>query len=231
MKTTSQMLKSSAQSAMRPAALNPEASHFALLQRLAPALRHKLVGKLHPIGLLASLAERRLNDATPNVAAASDGLAKIKIHAQLATVAGLDVIAWLGVDNRDTLLVTEGVEDLLDMIRIELQLGGASIETAHDTGDARVPARGLRCVLGAALYALLDQQATGTELKLATRATPSTVNISISSRYKPLQGEANDRPTQRIIGWDDVHALAARDEVEVMQRPASFSLQLARKLV
>ena len=44
-----------------------EAAHYALLRRLAPSLRHRLMGDLQPVTLLAELAERQIAKSPPDL--------------------------------------------------------------------------------------------------------------------------------------------------------------------
>ena len=48
---------------------NAESAQYALLRRLAPAIRHQLAGSLQPVTLMAAIMEKRLKAAAPDLPA------------------------------------------------------------------------------------------------------------------------------------------------------------------
>src|SRR5450432_144566 len=72
-----------------------EAASYALLRRLAPAFRHRMVGGLHPIELIAEAMEQRLQAAVPDMANARENLGRIKNLSRSAVLSCTSVTNWL----------------------------------------------------------------------------------------------------------------------------------------
>src|SRR5512141_1759719 len=84
-----------------------EAARYALLRRLAPALRHGMVGALHPIELVAEAIELRLQAAVPDLAAARDNLSKIKDLSRAAVLACTNLTGWLAPEEEAVIMLGE----------------------------------------------------------------------------------------------------------------------------
>ena len=54
-----------------------EAARYALLRRLAPTIRHHLVGEFQPIGMIATMLDRRLQSDAPNLTHLRDNSAAL----------------------------------------------------------------------------------------------------------------------------------------------------------
>src|ERR1700704_160569 len=105
-----------------------EAARYALLRRLAPAIRHRVVGRLHPIGLIAEAVEWQGQDAAPNLANVQENVAKIKSLSQTAMQSFTSQIAWLAREEGATTTIDDGIEDCLALLHTDFELRGFSIE-------------------------------------------------------------------------------------------------------
>src|SRR3954452_1863483 len=94
-----------------------EAARYALLRRLAPAMRHHLVVHLQPIGMVYEIMDRRLNAPQPNLAEVHEGAQKINSYARAALASCLDVITWLAPEDTARTTAAEGVRECLDLLQ------------------------------------------------------------------------------------------------------------------
>src|SRR5947209_8632541 len=88
-----------------------EAARYALSTRLAPAIRHRVVGKLHPIGLIAEALEWQIQGATPDLKMLRESLARVSTMSRAAMQAFTSEMMWLTREEGATVTVAEGIED------------------------------------------------------------------------------------------------------------------------
>src|SRR3954463_12954570 len=96
-----------------PPAVSPEAeaARYALLRRLAPSMRHHLVVKLQPIGMVYEVMDRRLRAPEPDLAEVHASARKINGFARDALNSCLDVVSWLAPQEEMLTTAGEGVRD------------------------------------------------------------------------------------------------------------------------
>ena len=89
-------------SAMKPISFRAEAAQFALLQRLAPSLRHRLMGIVHPIVLLAELAGRQISHDSPQIERTRETIGKLRQHAREVSAHTIGALAWITGEESQT---------------------------------------------------------------------------------------------------------------------------------
>ena len=214
---------------------NAEAPRYAVLRRLAPAIRHQMAGDLQPVTMMAALLEKRLKAATPDLAAVAKTSSDVRALALAATRSTLDLMRWMAVDADARVPLDKGVEDVLHLMATELSFRG--IACVNQTGgvSTEVALHHVRGVFVAALLALADAAATPANLGLTAMLNGDDVQITITLTDAAPTPTAEPAPrdefqlslaTYRKIHWDDVAAIAAADGTSVEHTPISLVLRI-----
>ena len=190
-----------------------EAARYALLRRLAPAIRHHLVGEFQPIGMIAAMMERRLQADAPNLASLRDNSSMLGELSRTAAGKCTDLLTWIAPPKNATTRLDAGVLDCLSVLSTEFRFRGLVI--VNEVGDmpALLPSAALRSVLPAALMALSDQQSGAADLILQAHKVGQDTELSITRLA--AQRPADNLPTAdyRALNWGDVAALARAESV------------------
>jgi hypothetical protein len=185
-----------------------DAIRFAVLQRLAPGLRHRLMGELQSLQFSAELAARLLDGGGD--AAKLDAAVRQMVPLTRSSIAACaTLIEWLRPDDRATTTLEDAVPQCLKIAGDDWSLRG--IETASDvrTGQAEVGKAALRELVVTALLVLTDAQPRALDISVeAERAGPEVV---VHVRAKPGQRPSPLPELARVgrLGCDDLAILAA----------------------
>lgn len=213
------------------AAVGAEAARYALLRRLAPAMRHHLVVNLQPIGLVAEVMRRRLQAPQPDLAHMLGSTRKIHGFARAAVGSCLDVVTWLAPEDEAGTGVPEGVGDCVALLASALSFRGYMLRnevgpSADPTGP-QVRRSALRTVLTAVLVHATDAHAPPAELVLGAQALSDGALVSL----RLATGAGSDagfelQADYRPLGWSDVLALAESEGVRLERGPGGWQLLL-----
>jgi hypothetical protein len=190
-----------------------EAARYALLRRLAPAIRHHLVGELQPIGMIATMLDRRLQSDAPNLTHLRENSAALGQLSRTAASTSMNLMSWLAPKNAAVTPLDSGVLDCLSLLTTEFRFRGLAIVNDVTALPVQLNLMALRSLLPAALLALSDQQAGPADLVLTAHVVDAGVVLSI--RRRPAERSAESRPSNdyRALTWDDVAALAQAESV------------------
>ncbi|MEZ7847962.1 MAG: hypothetical protein QMB14_10245 [Polaromonas sp.] len=190
-----------------------EAARYALLRRLAPAIRHHLVGELQPIGMIATMLDRRLQSDAPNLTHLRENSAALGQLSRTAASTSMNLMSWLAPKNAAVTPLDSGVLDCLSLLTTEFRFRGLAIVNDVTALPVQLNLMALRSVLPAALLALSDQQAGPADLVLTAHVIDAGVVLSI--RRRPAERSAESPPSNdyRALTWDDVAALAQAESV------------------
>lgn len=194
--------------------LRVEAAQFALLTRLAPSLRHRLIGGMHPISLLAELAGRRLAADPPDLPSARDAIAKVQAQARLAAASSIATIAWITGEEPPSVGVREGVEACVALLRTDSEMRGTTITSQLGEIEMAVATRALRMVLTAALVAAVDATPRAAGLDLHAATEDEGVVLRVETRALQESGVPVLAGDARPLTWEDVQVLAQLEGVE-----------------
>ena len=190
-----------------------EAARYALLRRLALAMRHELVVHLQPIALITEIRERRLVSPEPDLEQVHEGLTRINGFSRAAVQSCLDVVSWLAPEDGIVIALDAGVQECVALLRSDFTFRGFTLTS--DVGEAplAVARTGLRNVLPACLLALTDRAVSPCDIVLKARLAPDMAVLTVTLR--PGQGRtgyAGEAP-YRLLEWHEVEALASADGV------------------
>lgn len=210
-----------------------EAARYGVLRRLAPALKHDMVVHLQAIAMLAEVLTARLEKGTPSPAEFEGSIGKMNRMAREAVLTCLKVAAWIAPSEDETILLREGVDDCVALLRSGFNFRGCSIDNQVPDADFEVSRVALRYLVPAALIALADEMQGPGELSLDAEIAGGVAVLTARCTAHPAEdGAAVDaiatQPAYRAIEWADVQALAAAEQVELARTPGQVVLRLPR---
>ena len=198
-----------------PDDLAVEAARYALLRRIAPALRHHMAGTLQPIGMISAILERRLQAPTPDMAVLRDNCKSISALSRTAAGASLNLISWVAPRENDIVLLEAGVEECVGMLSTDLAFRGFNLANRVTAADVNVSQAALRTVFTASLIALTDAALTPASVLVTSELTGDVARVCISVTPDEGASAAQDPRGYRNLGWDDVDALASAEQVGI----------------
>lgn len=191
-----------------------EGARYALLRRLAFAMRHHVVVHLQPIGMITEVMERRLESAATDVAQIRDGLAKVNLHARAAVQSSLDVVGWLAPEDGELARLDASLRECVGLLRSHLNFRGFTLKDEVLDVPHPVSRAAVRSVLPAALLALAD--AAPSPADVVIRAGNDQRGILVVIELHPTQGPPGftGDPHYRLLQWSDVEAIAGAEGVD-----------------
>lgn len=185
-----------------------EAARYALLRRLAFAMRHHMVVHLQPIGMITEVMERRLRQPEPDLSQVQESMARINGFSRAAVQSCLDVVSWLAPEPGATVALDAGVQEVVAMLRSNFSFRGFTLKDGVGALPLPVSRSALRNVLPAALVALTDRASSPADVAVSASAASGRAVLSVT--VTPTDGAvgfAGDPPF-RLLEWHEVEALA-----------------------
>lgn len=206
-----------------------EAARYALLRRLAPALRHDMAGILQPISMMAAILEKRLQKPEPDLAALAKNSGAINNFARDAGSACMGLMTWLAPRDDASVEIHEGVAESLALVTTELAFAGFNVVNKASGVHAVVPLSILRGAFMASVLALTDAASAPGDLVCSAQLTDEDVIFRIV--LTPTDADApfvSGKPAYRALAWDDVQAIAQSQGVEVTREGSTVELRWPR---
>ena len=192
-----------------------DAVRYRVLRKLAPGLRHELMGDLQSIQFLAELGARLLRTGADD-SRMRDSIGKIPAATSEAVATCHSMIEWLRPDDSTTTTLAEAVSQCVKLAGDDWRMRGiqATIEIPDPAGRARVSRSAARELVVASLLATIDLQPGPLDIEIVAVLDGDGVELR-------LQGRIARRPVQfppattrdRALDWDDVAILAAAHDV------------------
>lgn len=191
-----------------------EAGRYALLRRLAPALRHDMAGSLQPISMMAAMLEKRLLKPDPDLPALAKNGGAISTLAREASGTCMDLMTWLAPKENQQLAVAAGIADAIGVIGTELSFRGFALDNRTSEALAELPRSVFRGVWMAALFALTDAGEGPASVRLDASADADG-EVLLTIALAPADGEvfATGNLAYRLLEWADVEAIAHAESV------------------
>jgi hypothetical protein len=196
-----------------------ESARYALLRRLAFAMRHEMVVHFQPIGMVAEVMERRLRSPNPDLAQLQQAMGKIQGFSKQAAQSCLDVITWLSPDATATVPMPEAIDEIMRLLRSNLSFRGFQLRTEGEATAEPVHKAAARMLLPACLLALSDESQAPADLVL--KVEPGDGEVTLDMRVHRTEGAAGfpGEPTYRPLGWHEVEALARAENMTLDRGP------------
>lgn len=210
-----------------------EASRYALLRRLAPAMRHQLAGSFQPVTMMVAIIEKRLKAVSPDLPAVAKTSSDVRALASAAHRASLDLMGWIAPDPEATVPLDTGIDDALNLLATELSFRG--FRCVNETGGVTTPValHHIRGTAVAALLALTDAAPSQANVRITAEREGDViaVTMALTELATALNGSQPDEfkvslASYRQIEWDDVRAMAAADDVVLMDSAMTCVLRL-----
>lgn len=201
-----------------------ESARYALLRRLASALRHNLVMHLQPIGMVTEVLDRRLRAPAPDLAQVNDAARKINTLSKTAVNACLDVVSWLAPDPAATVSAEAAISETMDLLRSNFSFRGFALKAEAGVPQA-IGRSAARMLLPGALLALSDTTRAPAEITIGATAEGEFVHLRI--RVQALEAAAPDPadPTYRRLRWEEIEALAGAEDVSLKRSETEVTLE------
>ena len=207
-----------------------EAASYAVLRRIAPALRHDVAGFMQPVGMLVMVLQRRVQMPEPDLPVIAKNVISISALAKEATTGCMNVMDWMASREDACISMCAGVDEVVRLLALELS--GHGLSASHDMaeGQMRLPRRFFRSVLAAALLAWCDQTPGAGVLRITgwSDASEAELKLQFEADGTALPSDAVHR--QRPIGWDDAEALARACGATVSRGKGWVRLRLSHSL-
>lgn len=205
-----------------------EAVRYALLQRLAPALQHQMMGQLQSMGMIAAMMERRLQSAAPDLASIGKDCATLGSVSQTAVSLIINMMSWIEPKPASTMKFNAGVNECLGLLSTQFRFKGFAIVNMVPDIDAGVSSRALRSVFSATLIALSDLSQAPADLVIQARVMPDSVEVSIVLRATERSAKNVYPAAYRLLQWRDVEMLATAEAVKLTHDYAGAQLSFSR---
>ncbi|RYX95722.1 MAG: hypothetical protein EOO28_09905 [Comamonadaceae bacterium] len=201
-----------------------EAARYALLRRLAPALRHNMAGALQPVAMIATMLEKRLQKPAPDFAALAKNSNDINTLSREAAATCMALMTWLAPKDNEKVPAGEGIADAVGLLVTELSFRGFTVVNESTGCTAAVPRSLLRNAFMASLIALTDEGKSPANVVISATAESDALVVRIS--LAPTDGEpsGNASHAYRALDWSDVDALVAADNATLVRGDGSVEL-------
>lgn len=205
-----------------------EAARYALLRRIAPAMRHEAVAHLQPLAMVGSVLDKRLAATPPDTAQIADGVRRLMASSRGAVQSCLDVITWLMPEPGRSMPLHEAVAEALQLLRGSLGFRGFAVRDEVGGLDVPVSRAALRYVLPASLLWLTDSAGPPAEVTLTAQAEGDGVRLQLA--LTPADGPEgmDSEPVWRPLCREEVEALASAEGVGWTHEGDGITLRLQR---
>ena len=205
-----------------------EAARYALLQRLAPAIQHHMMGQFQSMGMITAMIERRLVPANPDLANIRIDSASLSNASQTAVNSIINLMAWIEPKATSTLKFDAGMTECLGLLATQFRFRGFVLVKQAPEINAEISERALHSVLTASLIVLSDLSDAPADLVIRAQATPERVEVSIDlcPAERPAKNVRSN--AYRLLRWRDVEALAKADSVLLTHNNSGARLSFAR---
>ena len=202
------------QSAPNPSeAQRVEAVRYALLRRLALAMRHHMVVHLQPMGMITELMERRLASPQPDLRQLQESMGKIHGLARAAVDSCLDVVTWLAPVADATVPLDAGVQECTGLLRSSFSFRGFPLAEALGGVELPVTRSAMRHMLPAVLLALTDRAPPPANVHVRTAHADLCAEVSVEVVPKSGDPGFPGNHPYRLLDWHEVELLARAEGV------------------
>ena len=195
--------------------LREEAARYALLRRIAPAMRHHLAGSMQPISMIAAILERRLQAPAPDLTVLRDNGKSISTLARSAASAAMNLITWVAPRENGVMPLAAGIDECLGMLSTDLAFRGFNVTNKVSAPELNVCVFSLRTVFTASLIALTDAALAPASIVISSEPAGEQTRVCIKVTSEDGAAPPEQAGSFRQLSWEDVQALAAAEQVSV----------------
>ena len=207
-----------------------EAASYAVLHRVAPALRHDVAGFMQPVGMLVMVLQRRVQMPEPDIEAIAKNVTSVCALAKEATTGCMNAMDWMASREDASVSLHAGADDVVRLLALELSGRGLSAANDIAEDESRWPRRFFRSVLASALLAWCDQKPGAGVLRISGASDDNDAELKLQFEAHGTALPADAVSPQRRIGWDDVEVLARESGATLSRGDGWLRLQLSHSL-
>lgn len=204
-----------------------DAIRYIVLRKLAPGLRHALMGELQAIQLSAEFASRALQAGT-DTGEMRDSVARIPQLCADAVKAGRLLAEWLRPEQGAAITVGEGVEQCLKLAGEDWFLRGIEATTDLPERDVLVPKAVLLELVVTGLLVLSDMHEQPVDLHVAVRLAADHIDVVLQARVADRIASIPTVAPYRKLVWADLKLMASANGVACACEGDTASLQIKR---
>ena len=201
-----------------------EAARYVLLRRLAPALKHDMVGAFQPISLMAALLQKRLQATQPDMLLLKENSVSLKTLSRESAASCLDVMSWLQPLDNERVDLAKGIQEALRFVTAELTEKGFQIVNETSAIDCKVAKSVLRTVFLASVMALTDRAWSTANVLLTVHGVNDALVLKISLTAQKGEKPRESHQLYRAMEWGDVQALAEAEGVGLQHTDDSVAI-------
>ncbi len=207
-----------------------EGPRYALLRRLAPAIRHDMAGSLQPISMVAAMLEKRLQKPDPDLLAMGRNVNAINALAREAAQSCMQLMTWLAPKADAPVAVGAGVAEAISLVATELAFKGFTLVNETESVAVMLPVSVLRGLFIGSVVAMTDHHTGPGRVVLQARSGDGDRDtLVLSVAFEPGDGQAMPGmpASYRRLEWADMHAIALAESVELVQTSHRVELRCA----
>jgi len=204
-----------------------DAIRYAVLYRLAPGIRHGLMGELQAIQFMAELAARQRDERGHN-SRTMDGLQQMVAQTRGTVAHCRSLIEWLRPDAGSTTALDEGIAQCLKVVGDDWPLRGVEATTELGAPDTLVDKSALREILAASLMALIDMNPGTLDIDIQSDADADEVELRLRARAVDRRATIRSGADEHKFTWADVQLLAKAHGVSCSCQASGATVRLRR---
>lgn len=208
-------------------AYRADAIRYAVLRKIAPGLRHVMMGELQSIQLAADLATRLLRPGA-DIAKARDNVVQIPAQCAIAVNTCRAVIAWMRPEEDATIAIGDGLARSIKVATDDWFLRGLELRSDVEDASARVRPDALQELVVTALLVLADRFAQPADLQVSARASERYVDVTLNGKTAARAASFPPASQYRLLAWTDLAVLAAVHDVRCECENTHATLQFQR---
>ena len=93
-----------------------EAASYAVLRRIAPALRHDVAGLMQPVGMLTKILQRRVQNPQPDLTEITKNLVSVSALVKEATAGCMNAMGWMSSGEDRPINLQAGVTEAIKLL-------------------------------------------------------------------------------------------------------------------
>lgn len=207
------------------------AARYAVLCRLAPALKHDMVVHLQSVAMMAEVMSARMDKGEADTVELQSSVSQMNRLARQAVLACLKVTEWIGPSADESVRLSDGVQESCALLQSSLNFRGFTVHNAVDPSDFEVSRVALRNLLPAALLGLADAAHSTCKLTLEAQRAPDSVRLSVHcAEHIPAAVQTGADLPQPRLRWADVQALADLESVALEVSEQRVSMRFPRMI-
>jgi hypothetical protein len=206
-------------------ARDADAIRYAVLRKLASAIRHSLMGDLQTIQFSAELAARMIDNgsAGPKL---DECIRMLPDQTRAAVNSCRAMIEWLRPDEKAATTVDETLRQCLKVAGDDWSLRGIEASTDIRSGGALVSKPVLRELLVTSLLTLSDTHPGPIDIAIASEANGNEVLVSLSAKSVERKTQFPALTLYRALTYDDVMTIGKANSVPCSCSDGTISLRL-----